>query len=1288
MMLNFIAYAKPRLETRLLREALSVPQIVDPKFFLKPGSILREDSITKLCKSLVRKSNDGQFFEFAHFSVQEFLNGELLSFPELERFRVSESTCAQLLAVQCLNYLQLKNFDHWPKEDMGELKYMANRSERYPLYEYATEMWPQYARYVWTEKSVSDTARSFFYSENASNFKSWAVQLILHAGREIAAARYPEDDSDDPDYSEKESYDDEDQLAMISKVMSPSFSNLHVAAALSLSTMCSSLLESGADVDRKSPFGCPLQCAVQGLFLASFDGLYHPKELEMLTGYTNSGGVDDSWLRNFIHFAADTVKCLLNAGATNDLVCSNPFPGQDLISVALYRTYFDKDLVVVRVLIQAGLGITETFLNNFRNAVEWLNVDVREEYNESLSSFLSDLKSIIQVLGRRVDESRVYSEIYELAWKLVLRAGSNLALDLHIIDTRMLFTENSLKEALISASQEGDLEVLGKILEDPRITGSGFLGPAGESPFDRVCSRMVAEEALPVCRALIEASCTAKVNPDRGGLLPIHHFSKLILPAGDRHLFEEFGSLVQELSRQGAGCNSCGPDGCTALHHLVDKWDGSIVTAEAMLQFDTDSNVSKALETTDKDGYTPCSYAIAERNEDLALLFLERAKELPGAFQSPIPILYLCVQSGTARVYSALVESGVKTGNSNDGAASRETALHHLTWRTSASFVRRLISDDPSALMLRIDGNIPLDIFLQSWMSYSVGHDAILNTSLVEELASPRDLDASEKALSIERFIFTIRKIKLGYSHRCARQPFVSAAMDVLFQHSFVDSFETVRNRSFVLCILEQAFEEGPSTGWSLQHIYPFSPSTICEIIQRTGSHFWGTLKVSILVLRLLKAAIKSRNYELVSLLLAKGVSVHQRCDSPLQSALEWACLIASPQKQKKDIFSLLLDNADKGRLSEVNPHDPKKRGLIHLLADENSDMSWHVNELLQRGADINLRTGDYWKLPALNWHIYRRSLETVRELLKHGVDPTLQDSAGYDAILCAAHEGMVPLLEELSNMTSSDRSVSWKTTCEIYPRVQGVENVIGGANALHVAAIVGDRATMSLLVENSAKLNPRARDGSLPLHLAVRNGHIDTVKFLVEEHDAEMDVDIYGMSPASYAFQMKNEEITEVLQRASADLRQHPISGHITKELIMAFEDAILDENLLFCDELLSRGCDPDMELTSECCCGTPLILAIAHLKPKAVQWLLDRNVCTTMHVLTSAQYFAPLDALIRQSSYNRFLPSMLDDLYRDGGSILRHFPSLVSAAVQAGNNVGLNILLRQAEQHGEIER
>lgn len=68
--LNCIAHASPKLNIRQLREILSVPA---PGTLLDAGAIIREESIARYCSSMIRKSTDGLYLEFSHFSVLEFL---------------------------------------------------------------------------------------------------------------------------------------------------------------------------------------------------------------------------------------------------------------------------------------------------------------------------------------------------------------------------------------------------------------------------------------------------------------------------------------------------------------------------------------------------------------------------------------------------------------------------------------------------------------------------------------------------------------------------------------------------------------------------------------------------------------------------------------------------------------------------------------------------------------------------------------------------------------------------------------------------------------------------------------------------------------------------------------------------------------------------------------------------------------------------------------------------------------------------------------------------------------
>ncbi|KAK6067202.1 ankyrin repeat protein [Seiridium cupressi] len=89
MILNFIAYANPALSLLELKQAVSVSE---GGGFFNPADLISDDTIFHICSSLVRTSTDSAKFEFAHFSVQEFLESNHLLEAGLGNFAAIRST--------------------------------------------------------------------------------------------------------------------------------------------------------------------------------------------------------------------------------------------------------------------------------------------------------------------------------------------------------------------------------------------------------------------------------------------------------------------------------------------------------------------------------------------------------------------------------------------------------------------------------------------------------------------------------------------------------------------------------------------------------------------------------------------------------------------------------------------------------------------------------------------------------------------------------------------------------------------------------------------------------------------------------------------------------------------------------------------------------------------------------------------------------------------------------------------------------------------------------------------
>lgn len=115
MCLHFIAFFPWSLSIQELCQAVSVPE--NAGVSLSGSRMVRERDILRECSSLIRISAHGEGFEFAHFTVQEYLqDSSLLRAPGLETFHISKRKSNSILATQCVRFLQLKNFDRQPSK--------------------------------------------------------------------------------------------------------------------------------------------------------------------------------------------------------------------------------------------------------------------------------------------------------------------------------------------------------------------------------------------------------------------------------------------------------------------------------------------------------------------------------------------------------------------------------------------------------------------------------------------------------------------------------------------------------------------------------------------------------------------------------------------------------------------------------------------------------------------------------------------------------------------------------------------------------------------------------------------------------------------------------------------------------------------------------------------------------------------------------------------------------------------------------------------------------------------
>ncbi|OXU17444.1 hypothetical protein TSAR_001124, partial [Trichomalopsis sarcophagae] len=153
------------------------------------------------------------------------------------------------------------------------------------------------------------------------------------------------------------------------------------------------------------------------------------------------------------------------------------------------------------------------------------------------------------------------------------------------------------------------------------------------------------------------------------------------------------------------------------------------------------------------------------------------------------------------------------------------------------------------------------------------------------------------------------------------------------------------------------------------------------------------------------------------------------------------------------------------------------------------------VRALLEGGADVSLQTKQAQE-SAFHYCALAGNNEVLSEMISHmsatEVQKALnrQSAVGWTPLLIAAHRGHMDIVKNL---------------LENHARVDVFD--LEGRSALHLAAEHGYLEVCDALLANKAFINSKSRVGRTALHLAAMNGNTHLVRFLVQDHQAAIDV-------------------------------------------------------------------------------------------------------------------------------------------------------------------------------------
>lgn len=213
----------------------------------------------------------------------------------------------------------------------------------------------------------------------------------------------------------------------------------------------------------------------------------------------------------------------------------------------------------------------------------------------------------------------------------------------------------------------------------------------------------------------------------------------------------------------------------------------------------------------------------------------------------------------------------------------------------------------------------------------------------------------------------------------------------------------------------------------------------------------------------------------------------------------------------------------------------------------KNEDFS-HIEELVQRGADVNL-TFDNGKTPLMVAAKHGQS-ELVTALLASGADVNATTDNGGTALMFSAIRGDLPTIEVLlSHGADTNALAKFRWTALMIASVKGHAGAAkillehgadGNARDAYgwtplMRAVYENRGeVVSVLLENSSiDVNSRDDQSITALHLAAVKGYAPIARMLIDRGADPAAADLEGRTPVTMAQSKGHKEVADVMSES-----------------------------------------------------------------------------------------------------------------------------------------------------------
>lgn len=1327
MCLSFIAFAEPGLTILQLRQAVSTPSTLGAT--LTERNMVTEEEILRRCSSLIRKSQNGNRLEFAHFTVQEFLeNREALGNGHgIDRYVISKQSSNLLLATQCLRFLQLKNFGTELME--GDTKHHSNdddlilmRNKHYPFYSYSAIWWMSLTKDGLDDPTLLNLANSLFHPFKTTHFTSWSRELvsILMNWRPRPRVRrrtYRVIQVGEPSNPSR-------NKAWNQRVLDAGFRPLHMAAVLNIPEICSCLVSQGVPVNSRWDNIRPIDLAFASVFV--FDANFG----EFFDSYTPNPLLPVSRRRNL------TIESLIQQGArpSNDLLG----PKRYFISSIVAKVALSLDDVTpISYLLSLGVVPDERELSLLSKCFRKMH-RIDPKAKSSMLSLLRYLAS--EPVCHEGWAKTLCSAMSDWCAKTRFSSSERDAL----FDIELSTTREILPSRMIQAIVNDDVELVKRYLAtgvidvvECRHEGGTLLHLAARN------------DACDAFESLIVAGCDPYCE-DVNGSLPIHvHHSK----SGIR--------FYETLKRLGISLSGQDSKGMTAWHHLAKARKIDELLFCRLIQLDREGT-ARALRTKTLDGETLLSIVLRpkplniskidsfdfqeeqetdveypssdesvtasaryvseddlgsdsfitdsstslfgyrhkmkqekDKRERVFLSLLNICSEISDFWSNYGPVMGAAANLGSGNVVRSLIEAGAEFELAVEGS---RTPLHELSPSMPLQEARILRDAYHYSVEYRFQGQLPVEAYMMNVLREEMAPNAEI-IKILKPPGMPRNQNVEAETLW-ESFSRLPSQMSLTGRHRVFTELIDNIVMTMVGLGSMqvYEERNQVCGINLVLDMISQYARTEP---------YFITVDTVREMLRQT--QYWVSARDSPSVHRFLKMAIHNGDLEMTRLLLKHEVDIHHWTDG--RSPIEVACYLSylGKTRDKKPMLQLFIDYCKSDKLNLVSPKDGL--GLLHNLAlrPVATETVWLMESLIQRGADVNLLARDGRRMSVLAFHLKMKSLSCVELLLKQGADPCLGGRPkSPTALSIAVKSDNVEFLQQAQKLSIPD----WGKSMDVVVRKFRLKE----ANALHLASAKGSLACLKFLLgDNLIKMeDSRSREGWTPLHVSAYLGLAEITELLVSKGSHVMAENIHGQTPLHLAVFGANVAVARILRKNGAfeslnDIgkrpRDHisesnrnlaefvqffknwqdevgggrgPSSQKQNRRLAAAIGQAIQDGDKGYCQNAISNGCPVDVILPHSGGC-TPLMLAMRLNRREIAEWFLHKKAST----LKSAHgWGGSMRSIIEDAAATRQLNPLLNAVvrsyYNRGGDLVSGSDFPLHDAAWYGNTRGIEIILQ----------